>query len=601
MRLSSIKFILLTAMFLGSLLTDGKPVSDDPSRDGWKTEVLSGEVSKQLQRISALLMQVHTVTPDQLDGLILENFRTAPLRPALKIVHQDRMITVRRRTPVIDDEGILHDGGAALEQLRRPYMDGYVPRVELKVVGVKLAGAVFRTSVLVNLFGRTPEGTLDENGTWECEWLLQDDVAPLLVSVAVAEFEQVALASRNPTIFADLSEAVLGANACYREQFSHSIAWWVQRIEFMQGIDVNGHFGIAVGDIDNDGLEDVYVAQGGGLPNRMLRHNPDGTVTDVSKAAGVDWMTGTNGVLLADFDNDGDQDLVAATLDGLLFNTNDTIGGDGDDIGKFTRAALIETTDYMLSLAAADYDNDGDLDLFACGYFSEENRGKVAASPVPYFDAVNGGKNILLRNDTVGYRQASDTVGNERAPDWRFTDVTNSVGLDKGATRFAMAAAFEDYDNDGDQDLYVANDFGPNLLYRNDTDAAGARYFTEVAAATGSRDRGFSMSAAWADVDHNGWMDLYVSNMYSAAGNRIVKQEEFVQDDPWLHEHMQYLARGNTLLYNHSGTFTDGSETAGVMMGRWGWASPFCDINNDSWTDILVGNGYLTNDNAHDL
>ena len=161
-----------------------------------------------------------------------------------------------------------------------------------------------------------------------------------------------------------------------------------------------------------------------------------------------------------------------------------------------------------LSICAADYDADGDLDVYVCGYNVRKqdatNRG--LPFPVPYHDANNGGRNVLLRNE-----------GN-----FRFVDVTREVGLDENNTRFSMAAAWEDFDNDGDQDLYVANDFGRKNLYQNN-----GGHFTDIAAAAGVEDTGSGMSVSWDDYNRDGLMDLYVGNMWSSAGNRVTYQPKF--------------------------------------------------------------------------
>ena len=106
------------------------------------------------------------------------------------------------------------------------------------------------------------------------------------------------------------------------------------------------------------------------------------------------------------------------------------------------------------SLAAADFDADGDLDVYVCCYSKRAAavEQRFLARPIPYHDANNGSRNMLLRND----RQ------------WRFRDATKAVGLDENNHRFSFAAAWEDFDGDGDLDLYVANDFGRKNLYRCD-------------------------------------------------------------------------------------------------------------------------------------
>jgi hypothetical protein len=157
---------------------------------------------------------------------------------------------------------------------------------------------------------------------------------------------------------------------------------------------------------------------------------------------------------------------------------------------------------------------------------------------------------------------------------------------------------WEDYDNDGDQDLYVANDFGYNNLYRN----TGGR-FIDAAREVGVEDSAAGMGATWADYDQDGLMDLYVSNMFSSAGGRIVdKPKVSAVAGTDAVEPLMRFAKGNTLLRNlGDGTFDDVSAEAGVMMGRWSWGGEFVDFNNDGWQDLMVPNGFITNHNSKDL
>ena len=202
---------------------------------------------------------------------------------------------------------------------------------------------------------------------------------------------------------------------------------------------------------------------------------------------------------------------------------------------------------------------------------------------MPYHDAKNGVQNVLLINDG----------------DWEFRDATAEVGLDENNRRFSYAAAWEDFDHDGDMDLYVANDFGRNNLYRNDQGR-----FKDVAAEAGVEDMSAGMSVAWSDFDRDGHMDLYVGNMFSSAGNRITYQRRFQSQSSNrdVQSQFQRHARGNTLFRNlGNGKFDDVSVTSGVTMGRWSWGSIFADINNDGWDDLLVGNGMVTSKNPDDL
>jgi hypothetical protein len=269
---------------------------------------------------------------------------------------------------------------------------------------------------------------------------------------------------------------------------------------------------LAIGDVNGDGLEDVYICQPGGLPNRLYIQNADGGAIDRSHESGIDILESTHAALFVDFDNDADQDLVISVLEGVVFFAN-------DGKGRFTpRLALPLPAAVPYSFACADYDTDGDLDLFVCCYNPRRggvNRHVLFARPVPYYDANNGGANVLLRNDST---PASLSLS------WRFTPATAAYGFDRNNNKFSYAACWDDYDEDGDIDLFVTNDFGRDNLYRND-----GGFFHDVADEAGVADLGPGMSSCWGDYDNDGRMDLYVSNMFSSAGNRIAHNPSFTR------------------------------------------------------------------------
>ena len=330
-----------------------------------------------------------------------------------------------------------------------------------------------------------------------------------------------------------------------------------------------GHHGLAVGDVNGDGLEDIYVCDGGSLPNQLYLQQADGTAKELAADWGVDWLEDSRSALLVDLDNDGDQDLVVATIAMIAFAEN--IGNQGFELrGGFGGAP------YPFSLSAADYDSDGDLDIYTCVYSAGDQptkRGFEASSPIPFNDAENGGRNILLSN-----------LGN-----FQFADVTRQVGLDQNNTRWSFAAAWEDYDRDGDPDLYVANDFGRNCLYLNDKGQ-----FSSLAGKAGVEDMAAGMSVAWGDTNRDGASDLLVGNMYSSAGQRVAFQRNYQAGK-------KRMARGNSLFTATRGSFRDTSIESGITNGGWAWSSGFADLNNDGWQDLVVANGYLSNTRDDDL
>lgn len=570
--------------------SDSASAGAAPNQHGWETETFSAAALGQLHTLGELIEQPDAIGAGQLASLATAEFSCDSLRPyKLEKVFADAAVKISRlRNPAEPADphttGTVHSGIAgfreALQSLSAPLADGSGTHVKFKIyrVEIKSEAAVTRTDFQFS--GNGPDGFVQQNATWLCHWIYQaDSDVPLLKRIELLEFEEAVAHSSPGRLFVDCSQAVLGHDDSIREQLSRGADYWKYRLQAELKVSPYGHHGLVVGDVNGDGLEDVYLCQSAGQPNRLFLQQPDGTATDASAAAGVDWLDRSFGALLIDIDNDDDQDLAIVMDANLMLMAN-------DGTGRFSERAIIYVTEDPYSLAAADYDDDGDLDLYLASYgnrvLGANNTGSSYEPPFPYHDANNGSRNSLLRNDG----------------DWRFTNVTRACGLDENNRRWSFAASWEDYDNDGDQDLYVANDFGRNNLYRND----GGR-FADVAASAGVEDIAAGMSVSWGDYNNDGWMDLYVGNMFSSAGERIAYQRQF---QPGAREGVRHQfqrhARGNTLFENAgNGTFRDVSVEQAVTMGRWAWGSTFFDLNNDGWEDLLVANGFITGSDTDDL
>jgi len=366
----------------------------------------------------------------------------------------------------------------------------------------------------------------------------------------------------------------------FHEQLLKGNVWWRSRLDSATGIDIYGSNGVAAGDIDNDGWDEIYVCQPGGLPNRLYKNRGDGAFTDITEKAGVAILDETTCALFVDFRNSGHQDLVVLRSSGPLLFLNK---GDGTFI-EMPDAFQFRTVPQgsFTGMAAADYDRNGRVDLYLCCYvyFQSEDQYRY---PAPYHDARNGPPNYLFRN------QLSESGG-------YFLDVTEDTGINHNNNRFSFAPAWCDFDGDGWPDLYVANDFGKSNLYRN----RGGK-FRDEAAEAGAENIGPGMSAAWFDYDGDGWPDLYVSNMWTEAGQRVVSDPAFVpgrQLKAAYHGH----TKGNSLYRNlGDGRLeeTDGPE--GVAMGRWAWAADGLDFDNDGTPEIFITTGMLTNSSEKDV
>lgn len=568
---------------------------DDPRRDGWDTEALNLAVSAQLKALALALRSSEAPEVEALRPLVADDFPNDPLHPGrLGEVRRDDWLLVRRSDPAgngdADPGHRPPPAGAATsvgaESARAAFAawwPGERPigevRWEWKVVSVEPAPPRLATNLVGEVAFRSAAGQVGLHLRGRATWTLGGaDEPPRLTALTIDHVEEVVWLGRPAPWFSDAAGTVLGHNDCYAAQLAEGQNYWVSRVQKQLGMHFGMHTGLAVGDANGDGLDDLYLCQPGGLPNRLFVMRGDGRADDRSAEAGLDWLMPTVSAQFADLDNDGDQDLIVVAVDGRGIWC---LENDGQ--ARFTVAVQLRPPQTPTSLALADYDGDGRLDLYVCNY---QDGGILAITgttrPVPFHDATNGGPNILYRQEGT----------------WQFRDVTAEVGLDVHNYRWSYAASWEDYDRDGDPDLYVANDFGRNNLYRND----GGR-FRDVAAEAGVEDVASSMSVSWGDYNLDGWLDLYVGNMWSSAGHRVVFQPRF-------QEHLSADARalfqrhavGNSLFLNQGdGTFRETSDEAGVREGRWAWSSNFVELDNDGREDLIVANGFLTNDFTHDL
>ncbi len=351
------------------------------------------------------------------------------------------------------------------------------------------------------------------------------------------------------------------------------------------------HPGIAVVDIDGDGWDDLYLTVRWGN-NLLLRNRGDGTFEEVAHAYGLDLPGRSNAAIFADFDNDGDPDLMLARS---LERSRYLVNEDGHFVDRS------DWVDFPLpfeatSASVADYNRDGLLDVYFCTYHQDDISRRLDAdlanpdhrihrtltaehsaelkrrfrNDTRSFVSQVGPPNILLANVGAGRFQLADH--NPQVAGWRN----------------AFQASWADYDQDGDADLYVANDFAADQLFRND----GSQGFHEVTGQIGIDRLGFAMGASWADADNDGLLDLYVSNMFSKAGQRITSQID------GLDARIPQLADGN-YLYRYDGQrfhLTSGFDPPQwtVAQAGWSWGGQFVDVNNDGFEDLYVPNGYYT-------
>jgi hypothetical protein len=537
--------------------------SVDTGGVGFQSERQAAEIEEFLKHFAEEL----TLGELKLSGKLQPGFRGTPLRPKQQqLLRSQGGLESLRGTPAADFTVTAQTFEPELRELLSGYAS--IDWVKFKIVGIEsLSDVEARTSVLWQMAGRGSDGsrrqmTLEGAFRWMKAagggWQL-------------AEFQagpsQFARSSRD--VFRDVSRQAFGDNASFREQLSFGTEIWRRHMDAASGMDVYGQQGLAVGDYDGDGWEDVYITQPGGLPNRLFRNLGDGKFSDVSAEAGVDFLDAAAAAFFSDVDNNGSQDLILILTQGqpLLFLNNGK--------GKFSlarNAFPAGGTPGSVGGCLADYDRDGWIDIYVTSYLWPN---KSSQLPRPYHDATNGPPNTLYRN-----------LGNKT-----FEAVTDKVGLNVNNNRFTHACTWADYDHDGWPDLFVANDFGRKNLYHNERGT-----FRDVTAERGIEDFGAGMSVAVGDYDNDGWEDVYFGNMWSSAGRRVTHQDDF-KDGSSEREKAIYQrhARGNSLFRNKAATgFDDVTLASGVEFGRWAWCSDFLDFDNDGWLDIYIANGFVT-------
>ena len=388
------------------------------------------------------------------------------------------------------------------------------------------------------------------------------DTAPLRVEAAARS--GVAVESTSPEVMSSLRPLFADVTAGAGVDFIH--------------VDDTGDVldlgaGAIVFDFNGDGLDDVYIVNADG-PNALFRNDGDGTFTDVAFVAGVDDANSWgNGGCAADYDNDGAQDLLVANFGpSRLFRNN----GNGT-FADVTAAGLddLHEEDRSTGCAWGDYDRDGYLDLVVVNHL----RGGQVGLWTEDFEASRETKRFLDLHDPLSlYHNNGDGT---------FANVTPLLGDTSGPTKTGYVgniwgAGFQpvwvDFDNDGNLDLYVVNDFGfqiqPNVLWRNEgPDSEGNWSFRDISRATAAGVSMDGMGVAVGDYDLDGYFDLFMTDF------------------------------GNSVLLRSDGSgsaFTNTANEAGAKLSalsdkaRVTWGAAFFDFDNDGDEDLYVVSGHLT-------
>ncbi len=340
-------------------------------------------------------------------------------------------------------------------------------------------------------------------------------------------------------------------------------------------------------DIDQDGWDDVLLCDRWEKV-MLLRNQRDGTFKDITESSGLDIKGYVNCALFFDFDNDGDQDLF---LGRSLFASQFYLNEGGKFVPHEETNKILKDYRFVTSAGVADINRDGLLDMYVSTYVVGTEHPAVWLTKMVrredvqkfYDQAVDknmyldrgGPANFLLMND--GSKLSMHPI-NDQIKQWRDS----------------YQGAWADFDDDGDVDLYLCNDFAPDAFFRNDTEKGSfdirlTNVWDEVMP-VGSM--AFGMGVSWGDYNSDSKMDLYISNMYSKAGLRIIPQAGKTD------ERILTSAKGNFLFENIGGKFKqvagNDNDQKHVSTVGWSYGGQFVDVDNDGHLDIYVPSGHFS-------
>ncbi len=343
--------------------------------------------------------------------------------------------------------------------------------------------------------------------------------------------------------------------------------------------------GVATGDINNDGLVDIYLSSNN-ITGQLYLNKGKFKFEDITKGSGLDTLSGwKTGVTMVDINQDGLLDIYicrsgkikAKGRRNLLFINNGDL--------TFTESANkygVGDPGFSTQAAFFDYDMDGDLDMYLLNH-----NPKPSTTIIRYndFDIGKYAGDKLYKNNNGYYEQ-----------------VTESAGIRQSILGDGLGLAVSDFNNDGAPDIYICNDFGGrDYVYLNASDGT----FKERAHQALGHISFSSMGSDMADFDNDGWSDLLVLDMRSSTNygkkiNMAPMDSKSFKDMVEGGGHYQYMI--NTLqLNNGNGTFSDIAPLAGVSSTDWSWAPLFVDLDNDGFKDLFITNGMRKNTNNKDF
>lgn len=345
--------------------------------------------------------------------------------------------------------------------------------------------------------------------------------------------------------------------------------------------------GVAIADVNGDGLQDVYFTSNMST-NKLYLNKGEMQFEDITIAAGVTGRPGPwkTGATMVDINGDGKQDIYVCysgkltgpqRVNQLFINEGNNASGIPHFSEQAEKYGLADSA-YSNQAVFFDYDKDGDLDMFLLNHYPKS---------LPILDEVTTAELLKRNNPMTGVRLFKNTNNH-------FEDVTQKAGISSSDLTYGLGAGVADLNGDGWTDIYISNDYGvPDYLYINNKNGT----FTNKIQQELGHFSNFSMGNDVADINNDALPDIMTLDMLPEDNRRqklLFAPDNYEKFDLALRSGFYYGYMRNMLqLNNGNGTFSEIGQLSGISNTDWSWAPLFADYDNDGWKDLYITNGYM--------